>query len=90
MVGKPYNDQRDEDHWIRTFDDNVPEQELVWHRDREDRIVEVLEGQGWSFQRDNELPFELNVGDVFEIDQMVYHRLIKGTTSLKIRIKERR
>lgn len=89
MVVNPYNDLHNNNVWIRTFDKNVSEGELVWHRDREDRIIEVLEGKGWSFQRDNELPFKLNVGDVFEIDQMVYHRLLKGTTSLKIRIIEK-
>lgn len=80
----PYKDERD----IRTFSKDVLAEELVWHRDREDRTVAILEGEGWKFQRDNELPIHLNVGDEISIEAFEYHRIIKGTTNLKIQIKE--
>lgn len=68
---------------IRTFSANVDEGELHWHRDREDRLVEVLEGSNWKIQFDNELPREFTS---IIIPEGVYHRLIKGTDDLKISI----
>jgi len=45
------------DYKIRNFFDNVDDAELVWHRDREKRIVEVIVCDSWQLQMDNELPF---------------------------------
>lgn len=73
----------------RTFLSDVDHSELVWHRDKEDRIVEVLEGEGWMFQYDDHLPVEIEPGDKFFIERMTYHRLLKGTTDLKINIEKR-
>lgn len=81
----PYTDNDD----IRVFSEDVDQQDLVWHRDRNDRIVTVIEGSGWSFQRDNELPFELHPGDMFFIEAFEYHRIIKGKTKLKLKIEEK-
>jgi quercetin dioxygenase-like cupin family protein len=82
---RPYQD----DGSVRTFDSSVNSSELVWHRDREDRIVKVLEGKDWYFQFDDQLPFELKYGDQFFIEKMTYHRLIKGSTNLKVLIEKR-
>ena len=41
---------------IREFSSNVDSSELIWHKDKEDRIVEVLQNSNWMFQIDNELP----------------------------------
>lgn len=71
---------------IRTFSKDVNKLELVWHQDAEDRDIEILEGEGWLFQRDNELPFELVKGDRIFITEGQVHRIIKGTTDLKIKI----
>mgnify|MGYP003990652821 CR=1 FL=1 len=71
---------------IRTFSKDVDPMELVWHQDKEDRNVEVLEGEGWQFQKDNELPFELVKGDRIFITEGRIHRILKGTTDLKIKI----
>ena len=46
---------------IRTFSKDVDPMDLIWHTDNEDRDIEVLEGEGWQFQRDNELPLVLNL-----------------------------
>ena len=32
---------------IRTFSKDVDKLELIWHQDKEDRNVEILEGKGW-------------------------------------------
>ena len=72
---------------IRTFSKDVDEMELIWHTDKEDRNIEVLEGKGWQFQRDNELPLELREGDRIFIPRHQVHRVIKGKTDLKIKIK---
>ena len=79
---QPYKD----DSNIRTFSKNVDPMELVWHQDAEDREIEVLEGKGWELQMDNELPFELVSGDHIFITEGQVHRILKGTTDLKIKI----
>ena len=48
---------------IRTFSKDVNPLDLVWHSDREDRMIEVLEGEGWKVQLDNRLPLALTKGD---------------------------
>ena len=56
---KPYLDyEKEGDVWIREFNDETDEFE--WHRDETDRLVEVIEGDGWMFQYDNDLPFSIN------------------------------
>ena len=71
---------------IRTFSKDVDPMELVWHQDAEDREIEVLEGKGWELQMDNELPLELVSGDHIFITEGRIHRILKGTTDLKIKI----
>jgi len=60
--------------------------ELVWHQDEEDRTIEILEGNGWQLQRDNELPLALQEGDSIFIPMGQIHRIIKGNKNLKIQI----
>lgn len=72
----------------RVFSTNVDSEELVWHRDRNNRVVEILEGDGWLLQMENELPKELRVGQKIEIHKETYHRIFKGSSDLKIRITE--
>ena len=71
---------------IRTFSKDVNTMDLIWHMDDEDRNIEVLEGKGWKFQRDDELPLELTEGIRIFIPRHQVHRVIKGTTDLKIKI----
>jgi quercetin dioxygenase-like cupin family protein len=88
-MSKPYtNTQVTDKYIIREFNENVDPTELLWHRDLNDRTVTVLGGNGWYFQRDNELPLELKEGVCIFIPRMEYHRVIKGTTPLKIKIEE--
>ena len=85
---KPYTEQRKGNEIIREFSTNVNSMELVWHRDAKDRIIEILDGEGWKFQLDNKIPVELKRGDKFQIQKEVYHRIQKGKTPLKIKITE--
>jgi quercetin dioxygenase-like cupin family protein len=71
---------------IRTFSKDVNKLELVWHQDAEDRDIEILEGKGWEMQFDNELPFAIRKGDRIFITEGRIHRVLKGTTDLKIKI----
>lgn len=83
--GNPYNEvSKGNNTYIREFSIDTNSSELIWHRDKEDREVTILEGKGWKFQRDNELPITLNEGDTIYIKKNEYHRIIKGDTDLKI------
>ena len=73
---------------IRLFKEGVDESELVWHQDEQDRSVHVITGDGWQLQRDNELPMDLLEGHSYSIKKMEFHRLIKGSTDLLLRIVE--
>ena len=79
---QPYKDSSN----IRSFSKKVKKLELVWHKDDEDRDIEILEGKGWQMQFDDELPFELVKGDHIFITKHRIHRIHKGTTDLKIKI----
>jgi len=52
----PYSQIRENNLIVRTFSQNIDEEELVWHRDKQDRQVTILEETDWQFQFDNELP----------------------------------
>jgi hypothetical protein len=71
---------------IRTFSQNIDSQELKWHRDREDRIVNPIGNNDWMFQRDNCLPEPIDK-EIF-IKKGEWHRVIKGTTDLEIKVKK--
>ena len=85
---KPYKEVLNNNSRIREFKTTVPNKELVWHRDEKDRYVTILEGEGWQFQLDNQLPLELQKKDVIFIPKQTYHRILKGKTNLVIKIEE--
>ena len=82
----PYSERRKDNLIVRTFSQDIDEEELVWHRDREDREVTILEETDWQFQFDNELPQVLK--NTIFIPKNTYHRLIKGTGELNVHITE--
>ena len=86
---KPYEDQLNlfDNKFVRTFTD-VNNNELIWHRDKKDRIVKVKNGEGWKIQFDNELPQDLTKGSLYKIEKEVYHRLLKGKDQLILEIEE--
>ena len=85
----PYIQVVEDDYMIREFSESVDPMELVWHRDKEDREVTVIEGEGWKLQMDNDLPREMTVGETYRIPAMEYHRIIKGKDNLLLQIKEK-
>ena len=81
----PYKEELiSENEILRTFSPDVPDLELKWHQDWEDRDVEFINQNDWSYQFDNQLPQKCE-GSIF-LKSRTWHRLIKGTTELKVRI----
>jgi hypothetical protein len=81
----PYKETKISDNtFIREFSQDTDSGEMMWHRDREDRIIESIGDTDWMIQLDDELPKKIG-GEVF-IPMGIYHRLIKGTGDLKIKL----
>lgn len=85
---KPYTDIEVTDEYIiREFDENIDPIELMWHRDNEDRVLEIIGKTDWKIQLDNKLPILLE-NHIF-IPKHEYHRVIKGTKTLKLKIHKK-
>ena len=81
----PFQETKISDNtFIREFSQDTDSGDFMWHRDREDRIIESLNNTDWMVQLDNELPKKIE-GEVF-IPMGSYHRLIKGTGDLKVKV----
>jgi hypothetical protein len=74
--------------FLREFRENVDSEELIWHQDREDRVIKVLESNGWKLQLDDQLPVLLKEGSTYSIPAYVYHRVIKGSGRLLIEVEK--
>ena len=82
---KPYTDIEVTDKYIiREFNENIDPIELMWHRDDESRTIEILGETNWRIQLDNKLPILLE-NHIF-IPKHEWHRVIKGTGTLKLKI----
>ena len=85
VVELPFKERQiDIDCFIRRFSPEIDPMEFVWHRDREDRQIDVIEPGGWKFQYEDELPIELQKFTRLFIPAGQYHRVIPGTEELKI------
>ena len=85
MSDFPFKETHVEDNlYLREFEESVDVDDLEWHRDREDRIVEIIGETDWQLQMDNELP-KVMTGKLF-IPEEIWHRVIKGTGELKVKI----
>ena len=85
MKSFPFKEQQvGKNVFLRKFNKDVNNEELVWHRDKEDRIIEVFDNENWYFQMDNELPKKLT--GKFFVPKETYHRLIKGDGELIVKI----
>jgi hypothetical protein len=83
----PYKENKiSENTFIREFNQDTNSSEFIWHKDKEDRIIESIDETDWLIQMDNELPKKIK-GQVF-IPKETYHRVIKGTSNLKIKLKK--
>jgi hypothetical protein len=74
--------------FIREFSSDVNTSELTWHRDKNNRLIRVLNENDWLIQFDNELPIKLIEGEYLHIPEKMFHRVIKGKSSLIIEIEE--
>jgi len=75
-----------DNEFIRVFRQDTDSGDYMWHRDREDRIIESIDETDWMIQIDNELPKKIEE-KVF-IPMGVYHRVIKGSGNLTIKLKK--
>jgi hypothetical protein len=76
--------QISEDTYIREFSQSSDVNEFMWHRDDEDRVIVTIEPTDWKIQLENKLPQSL--GSTVFIERGEWHRLIKGTGNLKIKV----
>ena len=85
VTGRPYSEIKENGYIIREFSYDTPSYELVWHRDKQDRIVQAINDTDWLFQLDNDIPRRLLKDKLF-IPKETYHRLLKGTGDLVVKI----
>ena len=84
-MSRPYIDLEVTDKYIiREFNEDIDPIELLWHRDDEDRLIEIIENTDWFIQLENQLPSSMN-SPIF-IPRHEWHRTIKGTGKLRIKI----
>ena len=88
---KPYIEKLlNEDTRLRLFPSKINEAALIWHRDRQDRLLEVIYSNGWMFQRDDSVPILMSPGDKIQIRANEWHRVIKGEEELIVMINEKK
>ena len=85
---RPYRESRRGDTILREFRGDVDTEDLIWHQDKSDRQVTVVEGRGWSLQMQDGLPFTLVEGNTYDIPARTWHRLIRGQGGLRVKILE--
>lgn len=81
----PYTEKKIWDNtYLRTFSADTSETDLIWHLDKEDRVIEATHDTDWKFQFDDQLPVSLN--NTISIPKNTFHRIIKGTNDCTLRI----
>ena len=84
-MSQPYTDLLvTSEYIIREFDENIDPIELMWHRDDENRTIEIIGDTDWMIQLEDKLPTSMN-NPIF-IPKHAWHRAIKGTGNLKLKI----
>lgn len=82
---KPFVEHKlSESVFIRTFSCDISNEELEWHWDEEDRLVDPLNENDWWFQFDNCLPEKIT--KTIHIPAGTIHRVIKGSGDLVVKI----
>ena len=83
----PYQDVIiEKDYVVRKFGQDIDPIELKWHRDDETREIISESSTDWMIQLDNALPVSLN--NTITIPRHEWHRLIKGSGDLVLKIKK--
>ena len=85
----PFTEANKDGVLIREFKESTDSEELIWHRDREDREVRVLSSNGWRLQLDNQLPVYLEEGKIYFIEKFLFLRVIKGKGDLVVEITKK-
>ena len=88
MKNLPFIENISEGFHVRTFSSNLDESELKWHFDEEDRIIVCEHETNWQIQMDNELPQKIQKNKKYYIPEGEYHRVIKGTGDLIVKVKK--
>lgn len=83
---RPFEENKEDGCIIRKFSADSNPLDLVWHVDNATRIVIPLNENDWMYQEDNSLPVRLD--KELLVVKGIYHRIIKGTTDLIVKIKE--
>lgn len=86
MENLPFCEQLKNGWYYRTFKSDLNQKDLKWHYDEEDRLMVLSHETDWMFQQDNQLPFKLELDTTYIIPKGKYHRLIKGTGDLELKI----
>ena len=84
----PFEEVKENGIKTRLFKENINTNELKWHFDKQDRKVKVVKSNNWMLQMDNDIPKPLKEGQTIFIPKGVYHRVIKGSGDLIVKIKE--
>ena len=84
---RPYSEEIKDGYILREFLESTPSFEFVWHRDKQDRVIQATHDNDWLFQLDNESPKRIEKNKLF-IPKETYHRLIKGNGNLVLKIWE--
>ena len=84
-MSRPYIDLEVTDKYIiREFNEDIDPIELLWHRDDEDRLIEIIGDTDWQIQLEDQIPISMNK-PIF-IRKHEWHRTNKGTDKLRIKI----
>lgn len=84
-MANPYTDlEVTNEYIIHKLDENIDPTELLWHRDDENRTIEIIGETDWQIQLEDQLPTLLN-HPIF-IPRHTWHCDIKGNGKLRLKI----
>jgi hypothetical protein len=90
VVKYPFSEELvSENVYRRTFAEGVDDDELIWHRDHEHRVITVVESSGWKLQAEDKLPVDLTPGVQVTIKAEEWHRVIKGEGDLVVEVHKK-
>lgn len=78
------NENNNYQEFLRTFSFNLNNNELIWHLDKEDRLIKIIQTDNWFFQIENELPVKLLINDQILIKKETWHRLINNNAKIDL------
>ena len=82
----PFDEKKiSEGLFIRKFSADLDAEDLYWHKDKEDRIISKLSGDGWFYQEDNCMPVPIGEQEIY-INKNTWHRIIKGSSDLVLKV----